>query len=135
MKLPFVVALLASALTLAVVGCLFELLFFRPVLRRSVREESTMLLSAGTAMMVESLVLIYFNFAIPIPFTITHKTINYIPKMGMKGGFAPKNSDAIPAMLQRYRIIYKRLYPIYGDMHFFWSLGCRPVIEDRKSVV
>ncbi|WP_299299732.1 branched-chain amino acid ABC transporter permease [uncultured Fretibacterium sp.] len=61
MKLPFVVALLASALTLAVVGCLFELLFFRPVLRRSVREESTMLLSAGTAMMVESLVLIFFG--------------------------------------------------------------------------
>lgn len=61
MKLPFVVALLASALTLAVVGCLFELLFFRPVLRRSVREESTMLLFAGTAMMVESLVLIFFG--------------------------------------------------------------------------
>lgn len=61
MKLPFVVALLASALTLAVVGCLFELLFFRPVSRRSVREESTMLLSAGTAMMVESLVLIFFG--------------------------------------------------------------------------
>ena len=61
MKLPFVVALLASALTLAVVGCLFELLFFRPVLRRSVREESKMLLSAGTAMMVESLVLIFFG--------------------------------------------------------------------------
>ena len=39
MKLPFVVALLASALTLAVVGCLFELLFFRPVLKRSVRED------------------------------------------------------------------------------------------------
>ena len=61
MKLPFAVALLASALTLAVVGCLFELLFFRPVLRRSVREESTMLLSAGTAVMVESLVLIFFG--------------------------------------------------------------------------
>ena len=61
MKLPFVVALLASALTLAVVGCLFELFFFRPVLRRSVRDESTMLLSAGTAMMVESLVLIFFG--------------------------------------------------------------------------
>lgn len=61
MKLPFVVALLASALTLAVVGCLFEIFFFRPVLRRSVREESTMLLSAGTAMMVESLVLIFFG--------------------------------------------------------------------------
>ncbi|NLL36546.1 MAG: branched-chain amino acid ABC transporter permease [Fretibacterium sp.] len=61
MGLPYVAALLASALTLAVVGCLFEILFFRPVLRRSIREESTMLLSAGTATMVESLVLIFFG--------------------------------------------------------------------------
>jgi branched-chain amino acid transport system permease protein len=61
MKLPFAVALAASALTLVVVGCLFQLLFFRPVMRRSVREESSMLLSAGTAMMIESLVLIFFG--------------------------------------------------------------------------
>ncbi|MDR1978448.1 MAG: branched-chain amino acid ABC transporter permease [Synergistaceae bacterium] len=61
MKLPFFAALLASALTLAAVGCLFQIFFFRPVMRRSVREESSMLLSAGTAMMVESLVLIFFG--------------------------------------------------------------------------
>lgn len=61
MKLPFPVALAASALTLALVGFLFQTLLFRPVMRRSVRDETTMLLSAGTAMMVESLVLIFFG--------------------------------------------------------------------------
>ena len=61
MKLPFPVALLASALTLAAVGCLFQVLLFSPVMKRSVRDESTMLLSAGTAMMIESLVLICFG--------------------------------------------------------------------------
>ncbi len=61
MKMPFAVALLASAATLALVGCLFQIFFFGPVLRRSVRDESTMLLSAGTATMVESLVLIFFG--------------------------------------------------------------------------
>jgi branched-chain amino acid transport system permease protein len=61
MKLPFGVALAASGLTLAVVGCLFQTLFFKTVMKRSVREESSMLLSAGTALMVESLVLIFFG--------------------------------------------------------------------------
>ncbi|MDR1379728.1 MAG: branched-chain amino acid ABC transporter permease [Synergistaceae bacterium] len=61
MKLPFPVALVASALTLALIGYLFQTLLFRPVMRRSVRDESTMLLSAGTATMVESLVLIFFG--------------------------------------------------------------------------
>lgn len=61
MKMPFALALLASALTLALVGCFFELCFFKPVLKRSARDESTMLLSAGTAMMVESLALIFFG--------------------------------------------------------------------------
>jgi branched-chain amino acid transport system permease protein len=61
MRMPFPVALAASALTLALVGYLFQTILFRPVMRRSVRDESTMLLSAGTAMMVESLVLIFFG--------------------------------------------------------------------------
>ena len=47
LKLPFVVALIASGVTLAVLGALLERFLFRTVIRRSEREESTMLLAAG----------------------------------------------------------------------------------------
>jgi branched-chain amino acid transport system permease protein len=59
--LPFVVALLASGVTLAVVGALFEKLLFRPVIRRSAREESTMLLAAATAFLLDALILLMFG--------------------------------------------------------------------------
>ncbi|MCG8357675.1 MAG: branched-chain amino acid ABC transporter permease [Kiloniellales bacterium] len=59
--LPFVVALVVTAATLAAVGVLFEVLLFRRVLRRSVREESSMLLAAGTALFLESIILIVFG--------------------------------------------------------------------------
>src|SRR5262249_24088318 len=47
--LPFFVAVLASGATLALVGALVEKFLFRPVIRRSLREESTMLLAAAIA--------------------------------------------------------------------------------------
>src|SRR5262245_65240942 len=47
--LPFLLALAASVVTLAAIGILFDRLLFAPVLRRSAREESSMLLAAGTA--------------------------------------------------------------------------------------
>ena len=43
MGLPFVVAVLASIVVLAIVGFLFDALFFRRVQQRSAREESSML--------------------------------------------------------------------------------------------
>ena len=49
--LPFVVALLASGVTLAVIGALIEKFLFRTVIRRSVREESTMLLAAAIGLL------------------------------------------------------------------------------------
>jgi branched-chain amino acid transport system permease protein len=58
---PFAIALLASGVTLAVVGALFEKLLFRPVIRRSAREESTMLLAAATAFLLDALVLLMFG--------------------------------------------------------------------------
>ncbi len=61
LKYPFIVALLSTALTLGIVGVLFELLFFRRVLRHSTREESSMLLAAGTALLLESMILIFFG--------------------------------------------------------------------------
>lgn len=59
--MPFFVGLLATAATLCLVGVAFEKLLFRPVLRRSSREESSMLLAAGTALLLESLILIVFG--------------------------------------------------------------------------
>jgi branched-chain amino acid transport system permease protein len=59
--LPFAVALLASGVTLAVVGALVEKLLFRPVIRRSLREESTMLLAAATAFFLDAVILLLFG--------------------------------------------------------------------------
>ena len=47
--LPFIVGLIASAVVLAVMGALIEKFLFRPVIRKSKRDESTMLLAAGIA--------------------------------------------------------------------------------------
>ena len=59
--LPFIVGLMASAVTLAIVGALMEIYLFRPVIRRSVREESTMLLAAGVAFLLDAIILLMFG--------------------------------------------------------------------------
>ncbi|MFY0613053.1 MAG: branched-chain amino acid ABC transporter permease [Hyphomicrobiaceae bacterium] len=59
--MPFVVGLLASAVTLALVGGLIEKFLFRPVIRRSHREESTMLLAAGIAFFLDAVILLSFG--------------------------------------------------------------------------
>ena len=59
--LPFGIALLATVATLALVGIIFDRALFAPVLERSSREESSMLLAAGTALLLESLILIFFG--------------------------------------------------------------------------
>jgi branched-chain amino acid transport system permease protein len=59
--LPFIVALLASGATLAVVGALIERFLFRTVIRRSVREESTMLLAAAVAFLFDAVILLIFG--------------------------------------------------------------------------
>jgi branched-chain amino acid transport system permease protein len=58
---PFVVGLLASALTLAVLGALIEMFLFRTVIKRSEREESTMLLAAGIAYFLDAAILLLFG--------------------------------------------------------------------------
>jgi branched-chain amino acid transport system permease protein len=60
-EMPFVVALLASAATLVVVGALIEKFLFRPVIKRSFREESTMLLAAGIAFFLDAVILLAFG--------------------------------------------------------------------------
>jgi len=59
--LPFVVALLASGVTLLVVGALIEKFLFRTVIKRSVREESTMLLAAALAFFLDAVILLLFG--------------------------------------------------------------------------
>ena len=59
--LPFVVALLASGVTLAVIGALMEKYLFRTVIKRSHREESTMLLAAATAFFFDAVMLLVFG--------------------------------------------------------------------------
>ncbi|MGB3147906.1 MAG: branched-chain amino acid ABC transporter permease [Paracoccaceae bacterium] len=59
--LPFIVGLLASALVLAVIGALVEKFLFRPVIRKSRREESTMLLAAGVAFFLDAVILLVFG--------------------------------------------------------------------------
>ncbi|MEO9339769.1 branched-chain amino acid ABC transporter permease [Mesorhizobium sp. SB112] len=59
--LPFAVALVCSGLTLAVVGALIEKYLFRTVIRRSVREESTMLLAAAIAFFLDAVILLLFG--------------------------------------------------------------------------
>jgi branched-chain amino acid transport system permease protein len=59
--LPFVVALFASGVTLAVIGALMEKYLFRTVIKRSHREESTMLLAAATAFFFDAVILLIFG--------------------------------------------------------------------------
>ena len=60
-KLPFVLAIAASMATLLLVGIIFDRLLFRRVLSLGAREESSMLLAAGTALLLESLTLVFFG--------------------------------------------------------------------------
>ena len=59
--LPFVVALIASSVTLAVLGALIEKFLFRTVIRRSMRDESTMLLAAAIAFLFDAVILLVFG--------------------------------------------------------------------------
>ena len=59
--IPFVIALIASGVTLAIVGAVVEKFLFRPVIRRSHREESTMLLAAALAFFLDAAILLLFG--------------------------------------------------------------------------
>ena len=59
--LPFALGLVLSALTLLAVGAAAEKFLFRPVLQKSAREESSMLLAAGLAFLFDSVILLIFG--------------------------------------------------------------------------
>lgn len=60
-ELPFWLALFCAALALAVVGVVFNRLFFQPVLANAKREENSMLMAVGTALLLENLALTLFG--------------------------------------------------------------------------
>ena len=60
-ELPFIVGPFFSALVLALVGALVEKYLFRPVIKKSRREESTMLLAAGIAFFLDAVILLLFG--------------------------------------------------------------------------
>ncbi len=59
--LPFWLALPASALALGLVGVAFNRFFFQPVLATATREENSMLMAVGTALLLENLALTVFG--------------------------------------------------------------------------
>ncbi|MGA0831971.1 MAG: branched-chain amino acid ABC transporter permease [bacterium] len=59
--MPYLVGLLLAGVTLAVVGGLTERWLFRPVIAKSHREESTMLLAAGIAFFLDAIILLVFG--------------------------------------------------------------------------
>ena len=59
--LPFWLALIASAVVLALIGCAFNRFFFQPVLADATREENSMLMAVGTALLLENLALTLFG--------------------------------------------------------------------------
>jgi len=59
--LPFVAGLAASAMSLALIGAIIEKYLFRPVIKKSTREESTMLLAAGIAFFLDAVILLLFG--------------------------------------------------------------------------
>jgi branched-chain amino acid transport system permease protein len=59
--MPFWLALIASAAVLGVVGVAFNRFFFQPVLANAKREENSMLMAVGTALLLENLALTVFG--------------------------------------------------------------------------
>jgi Branched-chain amino acid ABC-type transport system, permease components len=58
---PFPLAVICSGLTLAAVGSVIERFLFAPVIKRSAREESTMLLAAAVAFFLDAIILLLFG--------------------------------------------------------------------------
>lgn len=59
--LPYAAALIGATVIVGVVGMAFEVFFFRRVMRNSTREENTMLLAVGTALLLENAALSLFG--------------------------------------------------------------------------
>lgn len=60
-QMPFWFALACAAVALALIGVLFNQIFFQPVLANAKREENSMLMAVGTALLLENLALTFFG--------------------------------------------------------------------------
>lgn len=60
-NIPFFIALIISGVILALVGALVEKFLFRPVIKKSKRDESTMLLAAGVGFFLDAVILLVFG--------------------------------------------------------------------------
>lgn len=60
-KLPYAVGLLSAAVLVGLIGMLLERTLFQRVMRISSREENTMLLAVGTALLLENIALYVFG--------------------------------------------------------------------------
>src|SRR5919109_142630 len=61
LQMNYFVSLLAVVMALGAIGVLFERVFFRRILRLARREENSMLLAMGTALLLENLALFAFG--------------------------------------------------------------------------
>lgn len=61
LQLPYVAALLVAGVAVGAIGIIFEVVFFRRVMRISTREENTMLLAVGTSLLLENAALSLFG--------------------------------------------------------------------------
>jgi len=59
--MPFWFALICAAVLLGLIGVLFNHIFFQPVLANAKREENSMLMAVGTALLLENLALTFFG--------------------------------------------------------------------------
>jgi branched-chain amino acid transport system permease protein len=59
--MPYVLGLLTAAAVAGLIGVAFEVFFFRRVVRIATREENSMLLAVGTALLLENLALFAFG--------------------------------------------------------------------------
>ncbi|WP_333841456.1 branched-chain amino acid ABC transporter permease [Limnohabitans sp.] len=59
--MPFWFALMCAAVLLGLIGVLFNQIFFQPVLANAKREENSMLMAVGTALLLENLALTFFG--------------------------------------------------------------------------
>lgn len=120
--LPFILAIIASSITLAILGALIERFLFRPVIQRSKRDESTMLLAAAIAFFLDAIILLVF---------------------GEKGHGVPKVIDGIlkagPIVIPYDKVLIAALAVIFiaGFMAFmqFTKTGraLRALAQDRQA--
>lgn len=59
--IPYAAGLLLAALVVGAIGALFQVAFFRRVMSKSTREENSMLLAVGTALLLENVALWIFG--------------------------------------------------------------------------